>query len=344
MWIDNRSTWNILTSHRYAILPLLITFEKPIEVTRAWEIANREKAKHTAVIIPCYKSASCIGSTLGAALRLFAPGNIFVIANGNSIVPLDETAAICKQFGVKHIWLPVGSKIAALFLGCQAAYRFPFCLLIDDDVSLPDNFPLVTDRIEIGRRYGRRNALTKCIGYALQSVGENGTPGSLCQQAQDLEYKLAGLTRSFFGRFGSATFPHGAISLWEREFLEECFIHHPSFQISEDWFFGLICRSLGGRVKMCSHVFVKTETPRNVIFAGNGIRSGYGEMTVVKQRLWRWNFFLLSRTYHNVGYLLFSWRLRQYEVAAKVSVFEEVCKSLDEAAIWLLTMFKTFRW
>lgn len=45
----------------------------------------------------------------------------------------------------------------------------------------------------------------KCIGYTIKSVGPNGTRGTLCQQAQDLEYKLSGIQRAFFGKIGSAT-------------------------------------------------------------------------------------------------------------------------------------------
>jgi hypothetical protein len=51
-----------------------------------------------------------------------------------------------------------------------------------------------------------------------------------------LEYKLAGLQRCFAAKIGSATFPHGAISLWDRAFLQKTLEHHPGFSISEDWF------------------------------------------------------------------------------------------------------------
>ena len=104
---------------------------------------------------------------------------------------------------------PVGSKIIALFIGCYAVKDFRNVLLIDDDCILPPNFPVVVSRL---------NEQVRCIGYMIKSVGPDSSLGSYCQQAQDLEYKLSGLTRCFAGRIGSATFPHGAISLWERSF------------------------------------------------------------------------------------------------------------------------------
>lgn len=58
-----------------------------------------------------YKSAQLIGPTLAAALKIFPAKNIFVIANGNSPTPLDNTEEICLKYGVNHVWSPVGSKM-----------------------------------------------------------------------------------------------------------------------------------------------------------------------------------------------------------------------------------------
>ena len=49
-------------------------------------------------------------------------------------------------------------------------------------------------------------------------------------------------------------------------------------------------------------------------------------MTVTKQRMARWNFFLVSRNWYNLNYILFSWKLKQFEVGAKIMVFQEVSK------------------
>ncbi|KAL8820240.1 MAG: hypothetical protein Q9223_001504 [Gallowayella weberi] len=37
----------------------------------------------------------------------------------------------------------------------------------------------------------------------MKATGSNGSKGTLCQQAQDLEYKLSGLAKSFAGKIGS---------------------------------------------------------------------------------------------------------------------------------------------
>jgi Glycosyltransferase like family 2 len=250
-----------------------------------------------------------------------------VIANGNSPTPLDNTEFVCTTFGVNHTWCPIGGKLIAQFVGARVCKRFPYVIFIDDDCLLPPNFPVVTNRL---------NARTKCIGYTIKSTGPNGSRGTLCQQAQDLEYKLSGIQRLFAGKIGSATFPHGAISLWDREFCVETFKRHPGFSVSEDWLFGHVARELGSRIEMCTSTFVETETPAVIFYAGGGaVHSGFGEMTVFKQRFKRWNFFYVNGVYYNLHYMLWSWKLGWRELGTKLFVFQEVYETI----LYLITPF-----
>ena len=307
-------------SSRYSFAPLLIKFEcDPVQDERGTEESQpypRPGVDTCSLLIPCYKSETLIGATLEAALKIFPARNIFVIANGNSLTPLDNTADVCETHGVNHIWCPIGSKIIAQFLGSYAAKSFPYTLLIDDDCLLPPNFPIVTDRMK-----GR----IMCLGYTIKSVGPGRLPGTLCQQAQDIEYKLSGIQRAFAGKVGSATFPHGAIALWDRELLIKTFQCHPGFSISEDWFFGHVARTLGSKIVMCTQIFVETETPPAIFWVSGGMaRGGFGEMTIYKQRFHRWNFFFVNDIYWNMRYILCSWKLGWWEIGAKVFVWQEV--------------------
>ncbi|KAF1360869.1 glycosyl transferase [Lizonia empirigonia] len=304
----------------YAFAPLLIVFENdPPPATFTAETKIQDNVKDTALLIPCYKSAQLIGATLEAALKIFPPSHIYVLANGNSPTPLDNTEEVYAPYGVNHLWCPIGSKIVAQYVGAYAAKAFKNVLLIDDDCALPDNFPVVTDRL-------KGNVM--CLGYTIKSVGPNSTKGNLCQQAQDLEYKLSGIQREFAGKVGSATFPHGAIALWDRDLLIKTFKEHPGFSVSEDWFFGHVARKLGSRIKMCSQVFVETETPTAVFFSSGGSRGGFGEMTIFKQRFKRWNFFFVNGMYYNMAYIFGSWKLGWWEIGAKIFVFQEVYETL----------------
>jgi hypothetical protein len=98
----------------YEYAPLLIQFEKaPEDCEASGDPEKGQKATDTALIIPCYKSAKIVGATLEAALKVFPAENIFVIANGNSQTPLDDTEDVVRPFGINHLWVPIGSKITA---------------------------------------------------------------------------------------------------------------------------------------------------------------------------------------------------------------------------------------
>ncbi|KAL8712682.1 MAG: hypothetical protein Q9220_003214 [cf. Caloplaca sp. 1 TL-2023] len=311
----------------YAFTPLLINFEPTAPIPEVEEgVHSKGRSQDTALIIPCYKSENLIGETLEAALKIFPKENIFVVANGNSPEPLDGTAAVCEQYDVSHTWSPLGSKIIAQFVGCFVARRFPHVLLIDDDCLLPPNFPIVSDRL-------RGNV--KCIGYIMRATGPSGSKGTLCQQAQDLEYKLSGLAKSFAGKVGSVTFPHGCLVLWDRELLVQTFQEHPGYSVSEDWFFGHAARQLGSRIKMCTATFVETEVPSSVFFSTGGARGGFGEMTIWKQRFYRWNYFFVTGMYYDIFYIIWNWKLGWAEIGAKIFVFQEVYETL----LYLLAPF-----
>lgn len=158
----------------YAFAPLFVLFEDdPPKADHTTGTKFQPNLEETALLIPCYKSAGLIAATLEAALKVFPPSNVFVLANGNSPTPLDNTEEVCRPYGVNHIWSPIGSKIVAQYVGCYAAKAFKNVLLIDDDCALPDNFPVVTDRL-VGN--------VQCIGYTIKSVGTNSSKGTFCQQ------------------------------------------------------------------------------------------------------------------------------------------------------------------
>ncbi|KAK6070882.1 hypothetical protein SCUP234_09971 [Seiridium cupressi] len=312
------------------ILPqVLCTFERA-ELTSDPE--KPRDASECCVIIPCYKSAETLRATLPACLAIFNPEQIFVVANGNSQTPLDHTADVCAEFGVRHCWVPVGSKITAEFVGVALAREYKYCMLIDDDVLLPASLPLP---LHLFGDSESEDSKIACIGYTIKSVGANSSRGTLIQQAQDIEYKVAGLAKVFQTHYGSVIFPHGAIAVWRRDILEQIFHGHPGYHISEDWYLGHTARAAGYRMIMSSQAFIETETPPRLfpsLRKKGGSRGGYGEMSIYKQRFFRWNFFFVFRIWSNTNYLLFSWRLGWRELITKLYVAGECYDSF----IWLL--------
>jgi hypothetical protein len=51
-------------------------------------------------------------------------------------------------------------------------------------------------------------------------------------------------------------------------------------------------------------------------------------MTIWKQRFFRWNFFFVTGIFYNMGYVIFSWRLRSLEIGTKLFVLQEVYETL----------------
>jgi len=96
--------WLVFTgvASLYAFLPLLSLFDPnpPEELTEEF----RGDVENTALVIPAYKSEKILPATIVAALKIFPAEHIFVICNGNSPTPLDNSEDVCNKYGVNHIW------------------------------------------------------------------------------------------------------------------------------------------------------------------------------------------------------------------------------------------------
>lgn len=81
--------------------------------------------------------------------------------------------------------------------------NYRYVLMIDDDVGIPEDMPIPLDLFD--------QPNVKCVGYTIKSIDENGDPGTIVQQIQDFEYKMAGL---FFKRSLGALYSPTAQSLY----------------------------------------------------------------------------------------------------------------------------------
>lgn len=116
--------------------PMFVFFEED-----DYDISDRDPS-NIALIIPAYKAEKILSKTLGAATEIFPPENVFVIANGNSVRPLDNTEEVCNKHRVNHCWVPYGCKLGALYVGVCRVANYKYVVMIDDDCLLPQNFPL----------------------------------------------------------------------------------------------------------------------------------------------------------------------------------------------------------
>lgn len=265
------------------VIPIIIYRRKHIKT-------KTEKTNDIALIIPCHKAGDIIKDTLEAALKVFEPQNIFVIDNGNSSEPLDNTNLICEELGINYKWVSVGSKVAAIYVGAKITKNYKYVMQIDDDVFLNEDMSFPVDEN------------TDCIAYMISADSHRGNK-NIIHHLQDMEYKHGGIIR---GYQGSPMFAHGAISLWNRLTLINVLENHQMYKISDDWFTGYTCNAMGYNITVCDRNFVKTDVPSNLFFKSR--QGGYGNATLFSQRFGRWYRTRIIQMFYTCYYMFFVWK------------------------------------
>lgn len=283
----------------FCVLPYLFYNRK-----RNQDVVKRQN--NTALIIPCHKAGPIIGKTLEAAKKIFDEQSIFVIDNGPTQEPTDNTQSVCQEHGVNYSYIPIGHKSSAIYAGALLARNYEYVLQIDDDICLDENmtFPIKED--------------THCIAYTIGATNANGEDAFI-HKFQDLEYKMAGIAKAFEAQIATATFPHGAISLWKRETLVEVLEKHPMYPISDDWFAGWVCTWLGYRIEVCDSTFTKTDVPNVYMFVNkkDTRESGYGSCSLFAQRFGRWYKFTVVQWFYLFASVIMSWKLPLHKALAR---------------------------
>lgn len=199
-----------------------------------------DSTKDVATVIPCHNSAGEIANTLRACLKHMEPSQIFVVDNGNSKEPLDDTEAKVREVHplINYLWLPMGNKNIAQYAGTMAAKDYKYIMTVDDDVILPDNFDFGTHLID---------EETKAVCFPCRPAARDGKPSILIEW-QDIEYKIADCVKNVEGRFCGVLFPHGAASLWERETFIEALKLHDTVFYAEDVKLGFALQQMGKKM------------------------------------------------------------------------------------------------
>ncbi|KAJ2897486.1 nucleotide-diphospho-sugar transferase [Zalerion maritima] len=183
--------------------------------------------------------------------------------------------------------------------------------------------------------------------YTIANIGPEGTKGTLLRQAQDLEYKLAGMNKffqwNFWGSKKMAFFDgleFGAeLILGDHIFLISLHLSPPRFipNLSHTLSLTTITNAPSSAPatgsKWGPSSLSPREAPPNLGFNGTGNRGGYGKVTVISQRFHRWDIlffffsfffffffflFFMRRIFTNNSHLLsFSWHLGRHEAMAK---------------------------
>ena len=215
--------------------------------------ANAESTADIAIVISCHRSSDVIVKTVKACLKHVHPHQIFVMDNANFLDPPDNTREVLDESDlheVNYIYNPFGNKTLAMFAGSVAAKDFKYCLLIDDDVTIPDNM-----------KFGKHlfSTTVRAVCYPIRAVHPQGRQTSLFIEWQGIEYKMSDYSKLLQNEFSTVLYPHGAICLWERSTLIQCFRAHDTIFYADDvkvsLFFKLPCRTTTRRDCRFSNTF-----------------------------------------------------------------------------------------
>lgn len=213
------------------------------------------------IVIACHNSATRIGATLISCLQHVKPEQIYVIDNGDSNLPADDTYQVVKKIhpNINYIWGHIGNKTMSQYIGTLYAsmHGREFILTLDDDMRLERNF-----------RFGVEQITQKCraLFYAIRAVHPEGKD-SLIINWQDLEYKLSDLSKLSQARFGGALYPHGAGSLWEAQIFLQVLLRHDAVFYAEDVKLGMLLTQLGYSMGAVAGTTLATQAPTSIFGA-----------------------------------------------------------------------------
>lgn len=243
------------------------------EIDEESRIIPSPGAEEIALVIPCHNSADVVTKTLTAALKHLKPEQIFVMDNGHSETPSDNTKEVVASIDprINYLYVPIGNKVIAQYAGTIAAKEFRYILTTDDDVTIPENFDFGTQMI---------NDRIKAVCYPVRAISGDGKP-SIWVEWQDIEYQNADLAKLAETDFGGVLYPHGAGSLWDKETLKEVLRRHDTIFYADDIKMGIILQELRKAMVICASSCLKTEAPTT--FCGNS------DPNLYEQRVRSWD-------------------------------------------------------
>ncbi len=218
---------------------------------------SRNSNSRVAIIIPTHYAAGIIEDTVRSCLAHVHARQIFILDNGNSDVPLDNTREVVRNIdrAINYCWGHIGNKTFAQYVGTLLAKEFDVIFTIDHDMRLPTLFSFETHLL---------NETVKALCFPIRAVHPIKGESNILVRWQDIEYLLAGCAKQSQSRLGGALFPHGAVSLWDRNVFLEVLEKHDAVFYAEDVKLGMILKELGYRMDIAGSAYLDTIAPETL--------------------------------------------------------------------------------
>lgn len=287
---------------------------------------NAETA-NLAIVIPCHNTQpETLIRTVESCLSYVRPHQIFVVENGNECHgPSEIRDALCNAnlHAVQYLYNPYANKTLALYAGCLAARHYTHILTIDDDVILPSRMVLGTHLIDESVR---------AVCYPILPIAPVGQrSSSLAAQAlitwQRVEYQLSDYSKLLQSFCGSAVYPHGAISLWDRATLIQCCRDHDTVFFADDLKMGWWLQKRGYRLQMLANSVVETAAP--TLFWS---WAHHGRSSLWRQRVCSWD--MAEHVYHGEFFSML-WESQHRGMAGISLGFYQMWACLTLMADWI---------
>ncbi|KAL0246574.1 hypothetical protein GEMRC1_007786 [Eukaryota sp. GEM-RC1] len=229
--------------------------------------------------------------TLRLASSSCADGNVYVCHNANMKEPYpnDKTISVIKRLKkwgrqVNYVYIPTGNK--------TFAYKITHVVIMDDDVQIPSDMSWQTHLMEEPDVAGAVITIRADINQP--KLKHSWRRRSLLVWFQDMEYMLSGLMKLCQSNFGSAAYPHGAISIWKKELLVTVLDHHNSAFHGEDTQIGFLLREKFAnppRLITLSATPALTSPPTDIFHAGEDFFGDHvvDDKSLFAQRVKSWD-------------------------------------------------------
>lgn len=222
---------------------------------------NISQCNNMALVIVCHNSAGFIEGTLRSALVHFKPENVYIADNGNSENPTDDTKEVGHRVdpNINYRWVNKGNKSLSQFLTVKKLMGIDdikYVMVIDDDTHIP---------VELSTPIEKFDDITKGIMYGIRGIDDEGKQDTIWTKWQDMEFKIGDFVKKFQDKYGTVLFPHGAVSLWEKDMIYEILAESDTIFYVEDGKMGMHLSRNGYKLHYCQDVMFDTLTPSSLI-------------------------------------------------------------------------------
>ncbi|KAL0228369.1 hypothetical protein RCL1_004512 [Eukaryota sp. TZLM3-RCL] len=190
--------------------------------------------------------------TLKMASMLVPDGQVFVCHNARGYAPAigDRTVEVITRVAkwgrnISYVYLPVGNKTLSLLWTAKVwvPKHIDTIVCMDDDIILPHDISFQTNKLKLKKIAGA----VPVIRTAPNTDKTGWKRRTILVWMQDFEYLLAGFSKLFQAHVGgTANYPHGAISIWNRSTFVDVLERHDTVFEGEDAQMGLILREFAG--------------------------------------------------------------------------------------------------